>query len=258
VSLAGEPVVVTLYWQALAPTDQDYVSSVHLLGPELASLGQVDRYPGSGLVPTSRWQPGQIWRDSYHVYPDTATASPLRLRISADLYDATTDASLDASGPDGQPMAVVIVGDAWLDAFRPAPMEPAHLLTVPFADGIEFVGYDQAPQPARPGDTLDATLYWRATGTPGLDYTVFVHLLDGQGNQVAGGDAQPVAANSPTSGWRAGDEIADPHAVLLPPDLSPGTYRLAVGLYDPASGARLPRLDGSGDSVSWDVKVESP
>jgi hypothetical protein len=43
--------------------------------------------------------------------------------------------------------------------------------------------------------------------------------------------------------------IEDTHTVVLPSDLPPGSYRLAVGLYDLATGDRLPLQDG-GDAVT--------
>jgi hypothetical protein len=46
--------------------------------------------------------------------------------------------------------------------------------------------------------------------------------------------------------------VQDNHGVNLPPALPPGEYRLAVGMYDPGSGARLPVTVGEeavGDSL---------
>jgi hypothetical protein len=43
----------------------------------------------------------------------------------------------------------------------------------------------------------------------------------------------------PTRSWRPGEEIVDRYGILLPETLGAGEYRLAVGLYDPATGQRL-------------------
>jgi len=53
----------------------------------------------------------------------------------------------------------------------------------------------------------------------------------------------------PTSTWRIGEVIHDRHGLLLPADIEPGEYALWTGLYDGATGERLPvRLpDGSAD-----------
>jgi hypothetical protein len=51
--------------------------------------------------------------------------------------------------------------------------------------------------------------------------------------------------------WDAGEFIADSHAITLPPDLPAGEYSMAIGLYDPLTGQRLPILDES-DQVTGD------
>ena len=40
--------------------------------------------------------------------------------------------------------------------------------------------------------------------------------------------------------WLPGEIISDTHALALPATLLPGRYTLRLGLYDPASGERLP------------------
>jgi hypothetical protein len=48
----------------------------------------------------------------------------------------------------------------------------------------------------------------------------------------------------------------DEHILQIPAGLEPGDYQLEVGLYDPASLVRVPRLDGSGDTIRWRLTVE--
>jgi hypothetical protein len=49
----------------------------------------------------------------------------------------------------------------------------------------------------------------------------------------------------PTSLWLPGVALDDQHTVPIPRDLPPGSYELLVGLYDPATGARLPLAGGT-------------
>jgi hypothetical protein len=65
-------------------------------------------------------------------------------------------------------------------------------------------------------------------------------LLDEQGNKLAQRDGQPVQWMRPTSTWQTGDEISDHYGILLPETLALGKYTIAVGLYDPVTGQRLP------------------
>jgi hypothetical protein len=265
VTPAGDPVELALYWQAIQPVERDYVSTVHLLGRSFSSVGQVNRYPAWGMIPTSRWKPGQVWHDVYHVYVpargtiegDENATAPARLRVLVGLYDAQTARPLPAAGPDGVPMEMVIVGEARLAAGQTMPRQPPVPLEVVLTDGITLVGYGIDPEPATPEDVLHLTLYWQATGTPSLDYTVFVHLLGPNGSQIAGADGPPVAGDYRTSLWQAGDQIEDLHIMPLPPDLPPGTYHIVIGLYDPVTGLRLARLDGEGDSIGWPLVVEA-
>lgn len=255
VSPGQEPVEVVLYWQAAVPVTEDYISSVHLLGRDNESVGQVDRYPAAGMIPTSRWQPGEIYRDVYHVYVRETAVAPSRLQALASIYDPETSRPLPAIGPGDQPIDPLIVGEpARLAADASNRAQPAMPLDVAFAQGITLAGYDLVPQPVVPGNPAHLTLYWQAGDSPSQDYTVFVHLLDGEGQRVTGADAPPVAGFYPTSLWQAGDWIDDRHLLSVPADLGPGNYTIAVGLYDPVSGARLSRLDG-GDSAELTIEV---
>jgi 4-amino-4-deoxy-L-arabinose transferase-like glycosyltransferase len=263
VTPGGGPVEVTLYWQVTTPVAKDYVSSIHLLGRGYTSVGQINRYPASGLIPTSRWRPGQIYRDVYHVYVGKTAVAPSRLRLLVSIFDLESDQPLPAFGPNGTPIEFLLLAETARLAAGPAHTpEPETRLNVPFAGGITLVGYDMIPQPTPPGAIGRLTLYWQASGAEGQayvpllqDYTVFVHLLDAAGNQIVNADAPPVNGDYPTSMWQAGDVADDLHLLPLPPDLPTGEYHIAVGLYDPVTGARLGRLDEAGDFVEFPIMV---
>ena len=252
---AGEPVKVTLYWQATDPVRKDYVSSVHLLGRDYASVGQINRYPGSGMMPTSRWQVGQIWRDEYHIYVDRDAMAPTRLNVSVGLYDAQKSSSLLPAGPDGAPMVLVIVGEARLGREKGEAPEPSTALGIALADGITLEGYSLEPQPAVAGDTLTLGLFWEASAQPQHNYTVFVHLLGRDDSQIAVADGPPAGGDYPTSLWQTGDQVEDLHVIHLPPDLPSGGYIIELGLYVPATDLRAVRLDNGDNSISLPVIV---
>jgi hypothetical protein len=92
----------------------------------------------------------------------------------------------------------------------------------------------------QPGDAILLTLQWQSLASVSEDYQVFVHLLDRDGNKIAQADGQPVQWLRPTSTWRPGERIADRYGLLLPPNLPGGEYTIAVGLYHPVTGQRLP------------------
>jgi hypothetical protein len=249
------PVEVTLYWQAVKPVAEDYLSTVHLLGHDNISVGQVNRYPAEGMIPTGQWEPGQIWRDVYHIYPNEDAAAPARLRVLATLYDAEQEADIPAVGPDGAAAELVIVGEARLAAGEMVEPEISNPLEVALADNVTFLGYNLSPASAQIGEMLEITLYWRADGRPTLDYTVFVQLLNGSGSQLAGADSPPMNGDFPTGWWRAGDVIVDSHTMQIPADAAPGTYTVLIGMYDPNTGRRPARLDGQGDAIHLSVSI---
>lgn len=88
------------------------------------------------------------------------------------------------------------------------------------------------------GGVLGLRTFWEVREPFGQDYFIFVHLLDANGQRPTQRDAPPWQGRFPTSSWRPGSLVVDANDVYLPPNLPPGEYRVVVGLYDPASGAR--------------------
>lgn len=89
------------------------------------------------------------------------------------------------------------------------------------------------------------TLIWRAGGPGSIDLKVFVHALDATGQILAQSDRPLLAAGRAPDAWIAGEFIVDRHPLAR----ATGTTSLAIGLYDPASGARVGRV-GGGDYVA--------
>jgi 4-amino-4-deoxy-L-arabinose transferase-like glycosyltransferase len=255
-----QPVAITLYWQLAAPVTADYLSSLHLIGRGHESVGQVNRYPAMGQILTSEWQVGDIWRDEYNIYVQDTAVAPSQLRVAVSLYDKEAGQPVPVVGPDGAPIPFLLVGNTVRLAANEskATATPAVQLDVAFGEGMTLAGYTWVAETAVPGQDAPLTLYWQATGTPSRDYTVFVHLLDTAGAQLAGADAPPVNGDYPTSLWQSEDWIDDSRLLPLPPDLAPGEYRIIVGWYDPNSGVRVPRLDGNGDAAEFTVEITRP
>ncbi len=232
----------------------DYISSLHLLGRGLDSTGQIDRYPAMGMIPTSRWQTGEIYRDLYHIYANETAVSPAKLQVAVSLYDDEADQTLKATNVEGIPIDPVFVGSPVRLNGKTDSLPEMDIATYAhFEQGITLLGIDGVE--GTPGDTIPLTLYWQATSTPDSEYTIFVHLLNQAGERIAGADAPPAANFYPTSMWRSGDLIDDMHLLALPDDLAPGVYKINVGLYDPLTGARISRADGSGDYAEFSFDV---
>lgn len=84
----------------------------------------------------------------------------------------------------------------------------------------------------RAGDALTLTLFWRTDEALSTRYKVFVHLYaDPDAPPPAQHDSEPGGGLAPTIAWTPGETVIDRHGLLIPPELPPGTYTLAVGIY---------------------------
>jgi hypothetical protein len=110
---------------------------------------------------------------------------------------------------------------------------------------ISLLGYDVQPALTNEGQTerLDLQLNWQTSEPISTRYKVFAQLLATDDSLVAQSDHFPAGGERPTTGWLPEEIITDAHTLSLPPELSPGSYRLIAGLYNPVTGERLPLLD---------------
>jgi hypothetical protein len=151
----------------------------------------------------------------------------------------------------------------WLDKARvtrystPTSALEEHPLEATFAEQMELTSCAFEPSPSTPAGVLHVSLSWRSQHSTEGDYTVFVHLIDESERVWAQHDGEPAGGSRPTSSWQPGEEVTDHHGVALPADLPPGEYRLAVGLYDAATGERLLVYTGEGTAPSDRVLVGS-
>lgn len=122
---------------------------------------------------------------------------------------------------------------------------------------ITLRGYEQSATTLTAGDDVGLTLYWEAEQPIILPYKGFVHLSAANETIWAQADSEPVNGTRPTTSWQVGELIADSHTLTLDPDTPPGRYTVWVGLYDPATGARLtPVQDENGNpQVADRIKV---
>ena len=249
-----EPLRLTLYWRSAETVSNDYLSGINVLGRELEVAARVNRHPAWGAIPTSDWEPDQIWQDAYQVYLSDEATAPNRLRFKVDLFDPESESGLVATDASGAPIELLIVGEARLAESEVTVVEPSVRLSQEFAQGVVLYGYNM-PRRIRAGQQLPVELTWISQQQPARDYTVFVQLLDSSGQLVGSGDAEPVLNGEyPTGLWRQGDVIVDGHMVQVSAELPPATYTIAVGLYDRETFARLPLVNG-GDAVTWTIEV---
>jgi hypothetical protein len=100
-------------------------------------------------------------------------------------------------------------------------------------DQAMLLGYSLDGDSYRPGDTMHVTLYWLALQEMSENYKVFVHFMDEDSTTMwAQHDGDPVEGFTPTTRWMAGEILADHHALYIPPEAPPATYKLFTGMYE--------------------------
>jgi hypothetical protein len=174
-------------------------------------------------------------------------APPGLYAIEVGWYDPATQARLPVG--EGNAFRVAVLPIDW-DPGGPEAVMP---LDARFGEALNLEGVRWHVDK----DAVRLTLRWSATSYVDVDYTVFVHLVAtaGSGEALAQGDAPPLDGRWPTSMWLPGIALDDHHTVPLPDDLPPGEYRLVVGLYDPATGQRLPLADGSDALTVFEINL---
>jgi 4-amino-4-deoxy-L-arabinose transferase-like glycosyltransferase len=148
----------------------------------------------------------------------------------------------------------------------PELLTDARIAGIPHRLGVEFggtgatgvmrlLGYDLEAEAVGPGGQVGVTLYWEALAPAGRDYTVFVHLV-GEGELlVAQRDTFPGLGQLSTTRLEPGFRWADRYALQVPDTAhAPDVAQVHVGLYDVATGTRLPAIGPEGESLGDHVR----
>ncbi len=99
------------------------------------------------------------------------------------------------------------------------------------------------------------TLHWQPTALLSTDYTVFIHLRAADGFVRNQADGPPVSGRYATVNWQPNEVIQDIH--LLPDEEFTQVDHLAIGLYNPATGERLPAFGPAGERLADDAVIVS-
>lgn len=224
----GDNLVLDLYWQADG-----------LLPPGLqveVSLGDVTTQQPLSPSDTTHWRPNEIMH--------TKMVIPLPVEMPGGEYELW----LRPLAADGEPLGEAAPGGQVEVIPLPREFELPTAVSTPradrFGEQLALRGVELPAAPWAAGEVIRLTLYWQVTEEPDQLVSAFVHLLDTNGQIMTQSDQWP--GGLPANLWASGQVIADQHTLTLPSTLSPGTYRLAAGLYYPATGQRLPAIAADG------------
>jgi hypothetical protein len=228
----GEELWLWLYWQVGAGGPPQPGSAVRLSLTSGGESASIDFPLVDSVGPLDGWRPGQVRRAIYHL-----PTSPRLAGKQAEMGVALLSAQ-------GQVEAQAAVAQVGLTQ-RPRQFEApsiSHKTDIALGNPalLKLIGYHLPAAAVSPGQALPVTLYWRAEAAMDINYTVFVQLLNSGGQVAAQRDLQPQAGAAPTATWLPGEILTDAYTLSLSGDLPPGDYRLIAGMYNAASGQRLP------------------
>ena len=103
------------------------------------------------------------------------------------------------------------------------------------------------------GDNLALDLLWAIEQPVEDDLTAFVHLYGPGCELLSQADGYPIAGLAPFWLWSAGQTLEDNRTLPLPPDNDIEQFSIGIGLYNPATGERLPAFDHNGNRQANDV-----
>jgi hypothetical protein len=97
----GDAIELTLYWQSLAPMNEDYSIGIRVLDAQQRLVGARNSYPGRGMLPTRLWFTGQIIRDAYWL-PINADAPSSAAQLEIVMFERVSKRDLVARDPRGE------------------------------------------------------------------------------------------------------------------------------------------------------------
>ncbi|MEZ4647147.1 MAG: hypothetical protein R3E31_31220, partial [Chloroflexota bacterium] len=215
--ITGGQLDLDLYWQAAAALPATMTVTWHLGAAYQVTL-PLSRYD------TAHWLAGDMLHEKYTL--------PIPPDMPGGWYTVR--------------VGDVALGDVEVIATDRLFTLPADIpvgLDVRFGDGLYLRGF-RLDETAVPGRTTQLTLYWQAETVPDDIVTVFVHVVNAQGEIVTQADQWP--GGLPSNTWAAGQVIVDDVLLDIPADLPAGDYQLAVGVYMAENGIRWTATDAEG------------
>ena len=132
------------------------------------------------------------------------------------------------------------VGTGLSDPPAPPPVMAVDspTLVAAWQDGLALQSIE-FPDTASAGQPIPVRAVWAASRQIDRSYTLFIHLIDAQGQLVAQYDGRPLNGDWPTTCWQPNHSFADNYTMTTSDKLPNGTYRLQLGFYSLPEGERL-------------------
>lgn len=249
---AGEALPIALYWRAGPAPPPEATVALDLVGEDGQVAAALREAPGRGAFPATAWQEGDIWRDDFTL--------PLPANLAPGRYEVRTGLLASPAGPPlrtRQGEEMVRLHRLQVSAPRITTTLPplAHQVGARFGEVATLAGYEAAWAEDGEARPLRLRLVWQASAPSRRPLSVFVHLLDATGGIASQADAPPASGSAPSDRWQARQVVVDEHLLAVPPALAERPLRVAVGLYDPSTGERVPVVTPDGAAVGDHVEL---
>ena len=242
-------------WRALQALP-DLATSLRLYDADERLAAQAD---APFLSATSTWEAGAPQHQAWAL-PVGVSTKPGAYTLEMVVYRQADGGALslpaDAPSPDGQRL---VLGAVTVLPAAAIPELPPPLATF---DYIELLAAQLDRTTARPGDALQATLYWRPRPNAYRDtYRAVVTLQNRQGEQVdawrftLGGNAYPSGA------WPENLPVREFYDISIPATAAAGDYTLTVGLERTSDGAPIAARQGWSTPAAveiGDIRIKAP
>ncbi|MFN8484818.1 MAG: hypothetical protein U0768_17430 [Anaerolineae bacterium] len=230
----GGPEGVSLAWRVEGPLAEPLIAAVDILDPEGGVVATAERpLRDSALRQATAWAVGA----------DTTMLMPLTLPAATPPGDYSVRVRLkkagsgEAVGPlDGVMLGQVSVGRSG----APAKVEAPTRLDVDLAPvGLRLLGHGfEGNRVARPGDSLDAPLWWQAIG-PVKAAQVVLTVRDAGGKVTHTAQGLLPTPLAPEA-WQVGDVLGGVRRAKAPGDAARGPATVELQVVDEAGQALLP------------------
>ncbi len=256
---SGQEISLTLFWQALGETEENYIVFIQLQDKGGRLLAAHEGAAG-GAYPTERWVSEEFIRDHYTLLVP-ANVLPGDHHLIIGLYRRKEGTRLKVTAGQRRGGDHIALTEVKVEPGRERDYqrpEVPYPLSIRLGEGVALLGYDLETQQARPGGTLRLTLYWQALAPMDKSYTVFVHLLDADEHIQGQIDTPPGLGEWPTTTWVPGEYLRDEYPLIVKAEAQPGRHLIEIGMYDAKSGIRLPVSDESGQPLGSRVLLKTP
>jgi tetratricopeptide (TPR) repeat protein len=114
---------------------------------------------------------------------------------------------------------------------RLAYLHPSLKKEVQFAAGMTLLGYDLPQSQVNRGGMLNINYYWQCWARPPLNYFIFVHLRGP--DKTLTFDHLLDHGQKHMNSLFVGQVVREDYRLQIPANLTPGKYKLVVGIWDP-------------------------